>query len=306
MREKDIKLLWGRSGNRCAICRIEVSQDSSVASHAYPLGEQAHIVGEKEGSARWRASLSQDERNSYHNLILVCPNHHAEIDKSEVDWPIEKLHVTKSRHELWVRETLSDIADSVKTASSLAVSSIIDAAVSLLDLETWKSWTSGPMSAEPTWDSMRAESIFEFRQRAESAIWPADYLELMRATKTLAISCHFAAKTFHEHSIYDNDLYWPDKFYRNKGSFNPNYDIDLAEYNKWLERCTASVVFATKSANWFADIVRRDVNPSFMVESGRFVVLEDTGMRVLAKIPMFSEAEKDRLPEEIEDFFREF
>lgn len=25
--QKDIKLLWGRSGNRCSICRRELTQD---------------------------------------------------------------------------------------------------------------------------------------------------------------------------------------------------------------------------------------------------------------------------------------
>ncbi|MEA1975365.1 MAG: hypothetical protein U9N10_07360, partial [Bacillota bacterium] len=42
-------------------------------------------VGEKEDAARGKSQLSLDERNTYHNLILLCPTHHTEIDKNEED-----------------------------------------------------------------------------------------------------------------------------------------------------------------------------------------------------------------------------
>ncbi len=89
--QKDIKLLWGRSGNRCSICRVELTQDKAAVTSAFTLGEQAHIVGEKTNAARGTSSLTLDQRNGYHNLILLCPNHHTEIDKNEDDWPVEKL-----------------------------------------------------------------------------------------------------------------------------------------------------------------------------------------------------------------------
>jgi hypothetical protein len=37
---------------------------------------------------------------------LLCPTHHGTIDKNEEDFPVEKLHILKSRHELWVQDTL--------------------------------------------------------------------------------------------------------------------------------------------------------------------------------------------------------
>ena len=46
IRDPDIKLLWGRSGNRCAMCRIELSFDAQGTSAAFPLGEQTlHVAG---------------------------------------------------------------------------------------------------------------------------------------------------------------------------------------------------------------------------------------------------------------------
>lgn len=70
IKQKDIKILWGRSGNRCAICRTELIQDSLAATSSFTLGEQAHIVGDKPGAARFTSSLTEEQRDSYHNLIL--------------------------------------------------------------------------------------------------------------------------------------------------------------------------------------------------------------------------------------------
>ena len=105
---KDVKLLWSRSGNLCAFprCRKELSTDSKASSDSFPLGEQAHIVGESKSFARGRSDLSEAERNSYFNLILLCPDHHTLIDKDDKAYTTERLHYIKDCHELWVRERL--------------------------------------------------------------------------------------------------------------------------------------------------------------------------------------------------------
>ncbi|MBM4137457.1 MAG: hypothetical protein FJ241_11605 [Nitrospira sp.] len=57
------------------------------------------IVGEKEGSARYHSDLSDEDRNSYSNLILLCSHHHDIIDKDEKTYSIELLqsYYTKSK-----------------------------------------------------------------------------------------------------------------------------------------------------------------------------------------------------------------
>lgn len=117
---KDLKLLWGRSGNRCAICRTELSFDGKQTSSSFPLGEQAHIVAEQTYGPRGSSDLTQDQRNRYDNLILLCPNHHTEIDKNIADWPVERLQKIKSIHESWVREKLSaKILNSIEWQSAI-------------------------------------------------------------------------------------------------------------------------------------------------------------------------------------------
>ena len=102
MREKEIKILWGRSGNRCAICKIELTPSGDKET----LGEMAHIVARSDDGPRGGLPLTIQERDKYSNLILLCPTHHTEIDKNHNDWSIDKLHRIKTEHEAWVSEQL--------------------------------------------------------------------------------------------------------------------------------------------------------------------------------------------------------
>src|SRR3954451_4637646 len=152
IKEKDIKLLWGRSGNRCAICRIELSFDALHSSARFPMGEQAHIVAKETEGPRGHSILTQEERDSYSNLILMCPTHHTLIDKAVDDYPTEKLHIIKGQHELFVQSTLSGTTDSRAVAHNLIYASLIDAAVESLKLEDWNVWTSWLLADTPQWD----------------------------------------------------------------------------------------------------------------------------------------------------------
>ncbi len=93
------------------------------------------------------------------------------------------------------------------------------------------------------------------------------------------------------------DRYLPSKFYKGAGH-NPNYAVDLEKYKSWLEECWTLVREATRAANWFADVVRRDINPMFFAERGRFVILEGPfeDLQYYASIPEFTEQQKASMP----------
>lgn len=298
VKQKDIKILWGRSGNRCAICKADLTQDSSAVTSSFTLGEQAHIVGDKPGSARSTSMLTAEQRDSYHNLILLCPTHHTEIDSNESDWAVERLHQVKSEHELWVTETLSETIDHVKLAKQAIVASIVDSTVNLCDLDNWQSWTSFALSPNPKWDKDRPDKIFDFRQNVIAAIWPEEFEELKRAAISLSVILNRAAQTYLEHADLKGDTYFPFKFYKAMPS-NPNYNSDLEEYEQWLGDCYSLIKQATKAANWFADVVRRDINPMFFAEKGKFLIMEgpfiDLSFRT--KLIEYSAEERPTLPD---------
>jgi hypothetical protein len=103
--QKDMKILWGRSGNKCAICKTGVIQVKKEGNE-YPIGDMAHIVSENPGSARYSTKMADDEKCKYNNLVLLCPNCHVRIDNNEQEYTVEKLRQIKKDHENWVDESL--------------------------------------------------------------------------------------------------------------------------------------------------------------------------------------------------------
>lgn len=303
IQQKDIKLLWGRSADRCAICQVKLSLNSESDVAALTLGEQAHIVGEKPDAPRGKSILNDQERNSYHNLILLCPTHHTEVDKNEGAWPAEKLHLIKSKHELWVEETLSETRDIRKLANQTIVASIIDTAVEHCRLRDWQNWTSRALAPEPSWPAEFPEQIFTFREKVIAAVWPEEFDELKRATITFSILLNCAARLFMEHCEplkYDESILQPYKFYEREVTQHPNYcEKDLKKYMKWLAQCYSAVREATKAANWFADVVRRDINPMFFASEGKFLVTEGPFWYPHTRLLEFESGQKEILPDSL-------
>lgn len=292
--QKDIKLLWGRSGNRCSICRRELTQDKEFNNSSFTLGEQAHIIGESEDGPRGNSNLTLEERNTYHNLILLCPNHHKEIDSDEELWSIEKLYKAKSEHELWVTQTLSETIDHVNLANQTAISSMIDNAVTLCDLDNWSNWTSFALAPDPTWRKEYPDNIYKFRQKIIAMIWPKNYNNLKISTIVFSKLLHEASSTFMNHVDEYDGIYYPHKFYKAYG-YNENYENDLKEYNLWLDNSHKLLKEATKALNWFADEVRENINPYFFMEKWKFLVQEGpfSDMSYRTSLFEFTDLEKE-------------
>ncbi len=47
IRDKTRKILWGRSENRCAICKYELISDETQVDDESIIGEECHIISEK-------------------------------------------------------------------------------------------------------------------------------------------------------------------------------------------------------------------------------------------------------------------
>ncbi|MFF2618962.1 HNH endonuclease [Kitasatospora sp. NPDC058046] len=105
IKDMDRKLLWGRSGNECAFpnCRQRLMDDvgtDPAVRNPVVLGEEAHIVAREDDGPRGNPSLPLSERNSYTNLILLCPTHHTLIDKEHGrHFSVDALLAMKRAHE---------------------------------------------------------------------------------------------------------------------------------------------------------------------------------------------------------------
>lgn len=108
--DKTRKLLWGHSGNRCAICRQELTLEASSPHDSISVvGDECHIVAREPTWTRGESELSPEQRDDYDNLILLCKVHHKVVDDQRHKYTVEYLKALKTAHELWVRTNLSSV-----------------------------------------------------------------------------------------------------------------------------------------------------------------------------------------------------
>src|SRR5690606_6138809 len=103
--DKTKKSLWAKSGNRCSICKTLLFT-SNKDQNEFNIGEECHIISSKEKGPRYEPSL--DDYDIYNNLILLCRNHHKEIDELTDTYTEELLRYIKTNHENWVQSTINN------------------------------------------------------------------------------------------------------------------------------------------------------------------------------------------------------
>ena len=94
--DKTRKILWAKSGNKCAICSCSLVLNNTTEGN-YIIGEECHIISESPSGPRHKCGLSNYD--SYDNLLLLCRNHHKEIDDNVQTYSEDILRYMKTKHE---------------------------------------------------------------------------------------------------------------------------------------------------------------------------------------------------------------
>lgn len=102
--DKTRKLLWGKAGNSCALCKRELIVGGDSESDPTIVGQECHIRSGKQGGPRYDADFPPEWIDSYDNLLLLCPTHHRIVDDQPVKYVVDELVRTKRDHELWVKK----------------------------------------------------------------------------------------------------------------------------------------------------------------------------------------------------------
>lgn len=92
-----IKKLSILSGNKCAFpkCSMSLVDEDSGSITA----QICHIKAKNSGGPRYDSKQTNQERDSFENLILMCPIHHKIIDDDEESYTVKRLQQIKSEHE---------------------------------------------------------------------------------------------------------------------------------------------------------------------------------------------------------------
>ena len=91
-----LRLLYAHSGNCCAFegCHSPIFEDDGTLT-----GECCHIEAYSPNGPRYNEQQTNEERNRYDNLILMCARHHKIIDSHTDEYTVEKLKILKGTHE---------------------------------------------------------------------------------------------------------------------------------------------------------------------------------------------------------------
>src|SRR3954447_10123899 len=75
-------MLWGKAAGRCEFAGHNVPLwKSSVTQEQVNIAEKAHIYAFNSGGARGNAGVPKERLNDFDNLLLVCPECHANMDQ---------------------------------------------------------------------------------------------------------------------------------------------------------------------------------------------------------------------------------
>lgn len=96
MEIKEIKILFGKSGNKCAFpnCNHNLIDENNNI-----MCEMAHIEARSNNGPRANKTKTIKERNKAENLICLCYNHHKVIDKYKDKYTVDVLRKMKQEHE---------------------------------------------------------------------------------------------------------------------------------------------------------------------------------------------------------------
>jgi hypothetical protein len=112
---KTLKVLFGLSGNKCAMpsCSNPIIKSGTGLSGELVLGQICHIYAASDDGPRGKVGLTDAEKNSSDNLVLCCPTHHVVVDGQHKDYPASTLLQWKRTQERAYRTRLSSSINSI-------------------------------------------------------------------------------------------------------------------------------------------------------------------------------------------------
>jgi hypothetical protein len=280
---KTHKLLWGFSGNKCAFedCRNDLIADETETDDESIIGDEAHIVARSEDGPRGKSTLSEDDRDKYDNLILLCRKHHKIIDDQFNFYTIAKLNEVKKTHENWVKDSLKP--DKEKEKIDLVYANYIDEIIKSLDFDNWKGWTSFPIG-----NSSIAYSNLIALEKLPSFIisrfWSNKYPDLEDSIYNLKAVINDFISVFYKYAERESVNLKADEDVEDKHSYTETfykliYHTDVKVYDRLLEDyvyhtelITDLGLELTRAGNLLIEKIRKYIYPMYREEEGKLLI----------------------------------
>lgn len=269
------KMLWGRAANRCAFpeCRSELIIDETEVDEAFLLGMECHIAADSSDGPRGDDALRLEERDTYPNLIILCPNHHRTVDAQRHAYTVERLREMKQAHEQWVRDSLPGY-DQAKQRDDEIYSEIVEDWSRRCDLDNWNTWTSPLLShGQPSIRNSRFEDMKDLRRWLLSRVWPNRYQQLEDSFLNFRMVLNDLCQLFSEYAEEigpDNSMLTTHKTYHDVLDPEESDRVwRIWEFHVALVQDLT--VELTRAGNFVCQRVRESVSPRFRIDEGQLL-----------------------------------
>jgi hypothetical protein len=298
---RDHKMLWGRAAGKCSICKIPLARISDIG-HSVIIGEEAHIVAKSKDQARGESPLTKEQRDTYSNLILLCPTHHTLIDdlpSGAIDYSVELLLEIKGEHEC-LMATQGEV-DAHAQLNDEQWAALVDSLHQRLDWNDWESLIAPLLYEEgPALYPAGHRKLSDAAKWIYSRVWPEGHEELRETIETLGHVITDLLVTFEkevEDMSPDARLWRTKRFYKITTWNPPLYDRLVEEYKDHVDLLFDLTLELTRYCNLVADRIRAVIDRQFRFEEGVFMAREGGFFGWRLYRPEFSQEErKSRQP----------
>ncbi|TCU17899.1 hypothetical protein EV132_10315 [Rhizobium sullae] len=281
-------------------CRKLLVLDETETDDPALIGDIAHMVAESEDGPRGASPLTAEERNRYANLLLLCKNHHREIDEQPSHWPPDRLEKIKADHEAWVGSS-SDF-DPERVRDEVIYAGYIDDWEKLCHLDKWTSWSGWVLShGQPGLEKQVHDDLDQVVRWTMKRVWPRRYEKLEQTMRNFSVVARDFLRKFNEHSQpsgIDEDEFITRKFYQITDWDEEKYELLLQRYNFHVDLVEDLMLELTRAANLVCDQVRSDLLHTYRLKEGRLSVMsgphEDMSWR--ESVVEYSDSEKGISP----------
>lgn len=270
------KILWARSGGKCAIYKKELVVDPTYSDDDPSIvGDEAHIVAKSESFTRGDYDvLTLEDRDHFSNLILLCKTHHKQVDDQPKEYTVEKLREIKEQHETEFRAHWSKEEES-KQMDEMIYAGYIDEWEHRAHLENWREVCSWLSADTPTFPKLWYDDQKEFLIWIIGRIWPGRFPLLESALNNYKAVLQDLLNVFDKHIDYDRENVQSintKKFYKIREWNEELYAQHGDQYDNHVNLVNDLFFELTRAANYVCDRVRETIFDGYRLIEGALLI----------------------------------
>jgi hypothetical protein len=231
------------------------------------VGEEAHIVARNDDGPRGESSLSEEQRDEYANLILLCSRHHTIVDQRPDEYPVHDLQQFKSRHEARVQSALGGSANQVILET---YARLVDDFGSHLTLGRWSHIVDGLTQATPCLPFWAWQQLDETKDWLAGVIRTGELPPLESAFENFRLVLVDLLAAFDEGdpdaSRGDGRMLWltrPSPWQSEK---------EAAKFDELAVAIANLAIELTRAGNHLCNRIRQYLSPSFRLREGALMI----------------------------------